>query len=74
MLTHYETLHAKDILHGFHKRDASAQEKVVSFTTLRRQVSNFIDASNLKFLHCTKYISSLYKIYLQIHPTVVLWK
>ena len=38
MLTHYETLHAKDILHGFHKRDASTQEKVVSFTTLGGQV------------------------------------
>ena len=29
VLTHYETLHTKDILHGFHKRDASTQEKVV---------------------------------------------
>ena len=36
VLTHYETLHTKDILHGFHKRDASTQEKVVSFTTLGR--------------------------------------
>lgn len=36
VLTHYETLHTKDILHGYHKRDASTQEKVVSFTTLGR--------------------------------------
>lgn len=36
VLTHYETLHTDDILHGFHKRDVSKQEKIVSFTTLDR--------------------------------------
>ncbi|KAL9961542.1 hypothetical protein ACROYT_G030500 [Oculina patagonica] len=36
VLRRYETLHADDILHGFHKRDVSKQEKIVSFTTLDR--------------------------------------
>ena len=36
VLRHYETLHTDDILHGVHKRDASKQEKIVSFTTLNR--------------------------------------
>jgi len=36
VLRYFETLHADDILHGFHKRDVSKQEKIVSFTTLNR--------------------------------------
>lgn len=36
VLRHYETLHTDDILHGFHKRDVSKQEKILSFTTLNR--------------------------------------
>lgn len=40
VLKHYETLHANEIFHGLHKRDVNTQEKVVSFTTLGRQVNH----------------------------------